>query len=275
MYDSRRSNQILAIVLFLSFGLHAAAWAGLSALPSVDRMIELFRIDEVALVAEELPPPPEPEPEPEAAPPPPEPEPEPERPPPVRRERPETPPPEAPPPDEPPPAAEEQIEDFSGETLTNDTPGAAWASAVGTGGPMDTPIGGPTGTVTGRHREGVPDGEIGGTGTGPPGPRLVAQRDLSQLPGAPSADRLNELVRRLYPAELRTLSIEGRAVVRLRIGADGSVSRVRVRSESHEGFGAACVQVMQEAGSWQHPLDRDGVPVATEVNFTCNFSLRI
>ncbi len=270
MYDSRRSNQILLGVLLVSLAAHVAAWIGLAALPTLDDMIAVLRIDEVALVQEPPPPAPPPEPEPEATPP----EPEEPPPPPVRRERPETPPPEAPP-EEPPPAAEEQIEDFSGETLTNDTPGASWSSAVGTGGPMDAPIGGPTGEVTGRRREGVPGGEIGATGTGPPGPRLVAMRDLSQMPAAPSRDRLTELIRLHYPRELRNLSIEGSARVRLRIGADGSVSRMRVRAESHEGFGAACVEVLEEAGAWAHPLDRDGNAVATEVSFDCNFSLRI
>lgn len=270
MYDSRKSNQVLLVVLVLSFGVHAGAWLGLASLPSLDQMVAVFRVEEVQLV-EEPPPPPPPtevvEEEPEAEPP------EPEPPPPVRRERPETPPPPDAPAD-PPPAAEEQIEDFTGETLTNDS-GETWASAVGSGAPMDAPIGGPTGVVTGRHREGTPGGEVGGTGTGPPGPRLVALNDLSQPPAAPARDRLIELIQRHYPRELRNLAIEGSARVRLRIGSDGSVSRVRMRSETHEGFGQACVHVIEEAGAWARPLDRDGNPVATEVSFDCNFSLRI
>lgn len=267
MYDARKSNQILIGVLLLSLAVHVGAWLGLASLPSIEEMVAVFRIEEVALVDQ---PPPEPPPEPEPEAPPPEPEP----PPPVRpRERPTTPPPEAPP-EEPPPAAEEQIEDFTGETLTNDS-GDSWASAVGSGAPMDTPIGGATGEVTGRHRAGTPGGEIGATGTGEPGPRMVALRDLSQPPAAPARDRLTELIRRYYPTELRNLSIEGSARVRLRIGADGSVSRVRVRNESHAGFGDACVTVLQEAGTWARPLDHDGNPVATEVSFECNFSLRL
>lgn len=268
MYDSRKSNQILLLVLALSVGVHEGVWYGLTRLPSIDEMIAVFSIEEVSLV-DEPPPPPVDEPEPEVVPP----EPEPPPPPPVHRERPETPPPEAPP-EEPPPPAEEQIEDFTGETLTNDT-GEAWVSAVGSGAPMDTPIGAPTGEVTGRHRSGVPGGEIGATGTGEPGPRLVAMGDLSQPPAAPSRDRLTELIRHHYPTELRNLSIEGSARVRLRIGADGAVSRIRMRTETHEGFGAACVQVLQEAGAWGRPTDRDGNAVATEVSFDCNFSLRI
>lgn len=271
MYDSRKSNQITLVVLTLSFGVHVVAWLGLASLPSVSEVLDVFQVQEVSLVEEPPPPPEEPEaPEaPEAAPPPPEEPP----PPPVRRERPDTPPP----PDavdQPPPAAEEQIEDFTGETLTNDT-GEAWQSAVGNGAAMDNPIGGPTGVVTGRHREGVPEGVIGGSPTAPPGPRLVALADLSSRPEAPAASRLNELVRRFYPTELRNLSIEGTARVRARIGIDGSVSRIRTRSESHAGFGEACIHVLEEAGAWGHPLDRDGNPVATEVSFDCNFSLRI
>jgi protein TonB len=271
MYDSRRANRNLVLVLVMSLSTHLLAWTALTLLPSTSEMLEMFRIDEVALIEETPPPPePEPEPEPEEAPPP-----EPEPPPPVRRERPQTPPPEeAPPPEEPPPAAEEQIEDFTGETLTNDT-GEAWASAVGSGAPMDAPIGGPTGVVTGRHRAGVEGGEIGATGTGPVGPRLVALQDLSSQPSAPARDRLAELIRRFYPRELRNLSIEGTAVVRVRIGADGRVSRIRTRSETHEGFGGACAHVLEEAGAWGHPQDRDGNAVATEVNFECRFDLSL
>jgi protein TonB len=269
MYDSRKADRILAVVLFLSIAVHAAAWLGLASLPTLDDMIAVLRIQEVALVEEHPPPEPEPEPVLEE-----EPEPEPEiPPPPVRRERPDVPPPPDLPPDEPPPAQEEQIEDFTGETLTNDT-GEAWASAVGNGQAMDAPIGGATGVVTGRHREGAPEGVVGGTGT-EPGAQLVALRDLSSPPSTPSHERLAELIRTLYPAELRRLAIEGSARVRLRIGADGRVSRVRMRTESHEGFGAACVHVLEEAGAWGQPRDRDGNTVATEVNFDCNFLLRL
>lgn len=276
MQDERKSQAILGVVFAMSASAHLAAWIGLGLLPSVSDTIAAITITDVALVEEEPPPEPPPPPEPEEEePPPPEPPPEPV----VRRERPtptEAPPPDAPPPpDEPPPAAEEQIEDFTGETLTNES-GEAWQSAVGTGAPMDAPIGAPTGVVTGRHRSGTEGGTIGGTGTGEPGPRLVAARDLSAPPGAPAQARLAELIQRFYPVELRRLAIEGTAVVRLRVSPDGAVSRVRVRSESHEGFGQACVQVLQEGGRWSPgPRDRDGNAVATEVNFECRFSVRL
>jgi protein TonB len=272
MYDERRSQAVLAIVIVASFAMHVAAYSGLGTL---DLRTLIQQIDTIAVeMVDEAPPPepelpPEPEPEPEVPPPPP---PEPV----VRRERPVVPPPEeeAPPP-EPPPAAEEQIEDFTGETLTNDQ-GEAWQSAVGSGAPMDAPIGAPTGVVTGRHVEGTEGGVVGGSPDVESGPRLVAVRDLSAPPGAPRTDRLASLIQRFYPAELRRLAVEGRATVRVRIGPDGNVSRLRVRSETEPGFGQACVDALTEAGRWDPgPRDQEGNPVSTEVNFECRFTVRI
>ncbi|MFO0685426.1 MAG: TonB family protein [Sandaracinus sp.] len=276
MYDSRQSQWILGVGFGLSLVLHVAAWLGLVSLPSSDDLAAMLHFETVAIIEEPPPPPPPPEPEPEVVEPEPEPEPE-VPPPPVRRERPTAPTEEPPPPDDtPPPAAEEQIEDFTGETLTNDSTDG-WQSAVGSGAPMDSPIGGPTGVVTGRRREGSPDGVVGGSGTGAvdPGPRMVGLRDLSAPPSLPARDHLVELVRQYYPGDLRRQSIEGRATVRLRVGPDGRVSRVRMRNESHEGFGQACVRVIQEAGAWGTPLDRDGSPVATQVDFECIFDLHL
>ncbi len=273
MYDERRSQTVLAIVVIASLFAHVLAWGGLGLLPPLEEMMQSFTVTAVDML-EDLPPP-EPLPE---LPPEPEPVPEPELPPEpvVRRERaPVQAPPEEAPPPEPPPAAEEQIEDFTGETLTNDE-GAAWQSAVGNGAPMDAPIGAPTGTRTGRHVVGTEGGAIGGSGTGDPGPRLVAVRDLSAPPGAPRTDRLASLIQRFYPSELRRLAVEGRATVRLRIGPDGNVSRLRVRSESEAGFGQACVDALTEAGRWDPgPRDQEGNAVSTEVNFECRFTVRL
>lgn len=275
MYDERRSRELLAIVIVASLAVHAAAWGGLGMLPPLEEMISEFTITSVEIVEEPPEPLPEPEPEPEL---PPEPEPPPPPPEPVvHRERPtprtEEPPPDVPPP-EPPPAAEEQIEEFTGETLTNDQ-GESWASAVGTGAPMDGPIGAPTGTVTGRHVEGREGGTVGGTGTGEPGTRLVAVRDLSVLPQPPPNTRIQELIQRFYPPDLRRLAVEGDARVRLRIGTDGRITRVRSTRETEPGFGDACVRALTEAGAWPAGgRDREGNPAATEVNFDCEFRVR-
>jgi TonB family protein len=166
---------------------------------------------------------------------------------------------------------EEAIADFSGITLTNDM-GGSWQSAVGDGSPMEGPIGQPGAHVTGRRREGTGDGIAGASGPpGPPsGPRVVAFADLSRRP-SPRGD-LNALLQRHYPARARQLGIEGHVVLRFRILPDGSVTRVRVRSESppDQGFAEACRRTI-ELAQWEPPLAVDGSAVATDVSFECEF----
>ena len=83
---------------------------------------------------------------------------------------------EAPPPAAEPPAAAETLADFTGQTLTNDGPGAGWSSATGNGQKMNGPLGRPGARVSHRVVEGTP----GGTGSGPP---VVGLGDLSRTPG--------------------------------------------------------------------------------------------
>ena len=283
MRESERSQLVLVAVIGVSFLLHVGAWGGLSMLPPLEHMLDALENATVDIVAIEEPPEPEPTPEPEPEtppepepPPPPEPPPEPrvarERPPPPPEETPpDTPPPPPDPFDEPPPQ-EEAIADFSGETLTNDGPG--WQSAVGSGAPMEAPIGQPGARVTGRRREGVERGTVGGTGepTAPEGPRVVALADLSRPPG-PRGD-LNALLERNYPARARQLGLEGEVVVRMHVGPNGRVSRVRVSRETpaEQGFAEACRQTVR-ASEWEPPLAQGGEPVTTEIVFTCRFRI--
>jgi TonB family protein len=163
----------------------------------------------------------------------------------------------------PPPAAE-TIADFSGTTLTNDGAGAGWASATGNGARMAGPIGRPGARVTGRHVETT------APVARPAPPAVVAVADLSRRPEAP---RLEDALERNYPAEARQNGLSGRAVVRARITAEGEVRDLLVQSESNTGFGRACRDTL--AGShWTPPLDRDGRPVATIINYTCRFEVR-
>jgi TonB family protein len=163
----------------------------------------------------------------------------------------------------PPPAAE-TIADFSGTTLTNDGSGAGWASAPGDGARMTGPIGRPGARVTGRHVEGAAPAPR------PAPPAVVAVADLSRRPEAP---RLEPALERNYPAEARQGGLSGRAVVRARITPAGEVRDIFVQSESNAGFGRACRDTL--AGShWTPPLDRDGHPVATIINYTCRFEVR-
>lgn len=163
----------------------------------------------------------------------------------------------------PPPVAE-TVADFSGTTLTNDGTGAAWASATGTGAPLAGPIGRPGARVTGRHVEG------GAPQVRPTSSDVVAVADLSRRPEAPS---LEDALARNYPSEARGGGQSGRAVVRARITAEGSVRDILVQSESAAGFGRACRDTLASS-RWTPPLDRDGRPVDTLINYTCRFEVR-
>lgn len=226
-----------------------------------------------------------PQPELEPEPPPPQeepaaPEPEPPAPEPVKvqprvvRER--APKPAADPPpatNDRPAAAEETIADFSGTTLTSEGQGG-WASAVGSGGAMDAPIGRPGAAVTGKAREGVAGGVVGGTGTGL---RVVGDADLARRPSMPSKDILNQALERNYPKVARQQGIDGSARIKLRVLGDGKLEPIRKDSESYPGFGDACMKAVREVAQAGHraqpPLDKQGQPVATEILFSCTFSV--
>jgi TonB family protein len=82
-----------------------------------------------------------------------------------------------------------------------------------------------------------------------------------------------ELVRRHYPREYQARGVEGRAVVGMRVNPDGTLTRIRVVEESEPGFGAACVQALEESsGQWPTPVSRDGRDVPIDLRFTCTFS---
>jgi TonB family protein len=161
-----------------------------------------------------------------------------------------------------PPAAAEAAADFTGQTLTNDGPGEGWSSATGNGQKMNGPVGRPGARVT--HR--VVDGTPGGTGSGPP---VVGLGDLSRVPVAPD---LSDKLAAAYPPDARAKGVEGKAVVRARITPDGRVRDLAVVSETGPGFGAAC-QTTLRGSEWNAPLDRDGRPVSTVINYTCRFNV--
>ena len=161
-----------------------------------------------------------------------------------------------------PPAAAETLADFTGQTLTNDGQGAGWSSATGNGQKMAGPVGRPGARVT--HR--VVDGTPGGTGSGPP---VVGLGDLSRIPVAP--DLANKLSA-AYPPDARARGVEGKAVVKARITPDGQVRDLAVVSQTAPGFGAAC-QATLRGSVWTPPLDRQGHPVSTVINYTCRFDV--
>ncbi len=150
------------------------------------------------------------------------------------------------------PVAQEPV-DLSGTTLSND--GGSWSTPTGNGEVAREPIVAPAAPrqPTGRRA----------------GDRVVAVGDLSRPPKAPDLDAA--LVAN-YPAEARRAGRTGKAVVRARIQPDGSVGMIRIVSETDAGFGTACKRTLT-GSRWQAPLDAQRTAVATDINYTCTFSV--
>jgi protein TonB len=75
-----------------------------------------------------------------------------------------------------------------------------------------------------------------------------------------------------YPAGLLSKNIEGKAVLKILIGADGLVRQANVVSSTHEDFGIAAVD--QALKSWRFkPATRDGKPVEDWQTITIRFNI--
>lgn len=174
--------------------------------------------------------------------------------------------------DESEPSADEAV-DLTGVTLTG-TGDEGWASLTGDGRAMTGPLGkiGSSRAKQGKARRRAGRGRrvAQPVRASQPQPSVVRAADLSRPPRAPN---LNAVLRDHYPQDARLAGISGTAVVRARIEPDGRVSRVRVISESHAGFGAACSATLQ-GSKWSAPEDRDGKSVATEITYTCTFRVQ-
>jgi outer membrane biosynthesis protein TonB len=261
VHERRRAPWFSWVSVLLSAGVHMSTFAALGSVriePPPPRAKEVeFTIAEV----EPAPPEPVAEPEPEKAP-----EPEPE---PVKALKPKVAPPKPVATDDkpqPPPPAEETLADFSGTTLTSEGVGG-WASAVGNNASMNGPIGKPNALVTGRDRSGVEGGAVGGNSL-----RVVGEDQLSRRPKMPNSDLINAALERYYPKSAKEQGIEGIARVKLRIMPNGSVQALATISESYAGFAEACKRAARET-AWAPGLDDKGQPVATDVPFSCEFTL--
>lgn len=259
--EARLSTILLAVLLVLSAIGHGLLYVALGLLPPLE---ELLAEDAVEVQVVEV----EPEPEPEELEEVEEPEPEPVEPEPqiVRRVVVD----EAPPPEpEPPPPQEETIEEFQGVTLTNEGEGESWATNVGNGAEIVAPSGRPNAVVTGRNRTGTPTGTPGGTGE-----NFVAASDLSREPRIPDIGHLAELLEHNYPQQARQLQIEGFAVVRVQVFADGRINPgAAVRESGFEGFAEACRRALRAGGRWEPAVDRQGRQVPTVTTFRCTFTV--
>jgi TonB family protein len=171
--------------------------------------------------------------------------------------------------EKPPAAAPETPVAFDNIVLTNegDEP-ASWAMDPGSGKSREGLIGRPDAVVTGRSKDGIIGGIIGGTGVGV----VVDVGDLSRQPIPPS---LKKKLEKLYPKKARQEGVEGAANARLYIGPDGRPAKIRILTEDPIGyqFGDACKRALQNE-RWKPPLDKDGKPVTTRVTFRCGFEIR-
>jgi len=174
----------------------------------------------------------------------------------------------------PPPEAAPELVDLSGVTLTDDGPGAGWASAVGDGSSLDAPLRSPR-RNTSPPRAATspalkPANLTHAAPPRPPPPPLVAVADLARRPSPPALDGL---LQANYPLAARHRGEAGQALVIARIEADGVVRSARIASATMAEFGVACQRTV--VGSrWEPPRDRQGRSVATEVSYTCRFEVR-
>jgi TonB family protein len=170
--------------------------------------------------------------------------------------------------DEPPAAAPETPVAFDNVVLTNEGDEGSWAVDPGSGKSREGPIGRPDAVVTGRSRNGIIGGAIGGTGIGV----VVDVGDLSRRPIPPP---LKTKLEKLYPNKARQEGVEGKVDVRLYIGPDGAPAKIRVLSEDpvEYKFGDACKKALENE-KWKPGIDKDGKPVTTRVTFRCGFEIR-
>jgi protein TonB len=158
---------------------------------------------------------------------------------------------------------------MTGRTLTDPSEGdKAWSSLTGNGEAMQGPlIANPAGSPTGKSITVVAPP---GPPAPPPGPRFVALKDLARAPRAPNLD---DALEKNFPTRARNQGISGSAALRAQVLPDGRIGAVTRMSESSAGFAEACERTLR-GSRWSPPLDRGGLPVATEITYTCRFDVR-
>lgn len=102
-------------------------------------------------------------------------------------------------------------------------------------------------------------------------PTLTPLSDLSKKPVAP---QLDAALAHHYPAALRAQGVEGQALLRVVLTKDGRVAETRAVSESHPGFATACTKALQ-GSRWGAPIDKQGNPTRTELQYRCRFQINL
>lgn len=246
-------------LLAMSTSAHLITFTALGLIPGPAAVLAMHE-SEFEVVEPVKPPDPEPvkPPEPEKEPPPPEP---------VKAPRHAAAPAPTPPPasDTPPPAAAEEVADFTGVTLTADGSGSSWSTAVGSGGALKGPVGkiGPRPQAATSQAAKV----------AAPGPRVVAAASLARAIQPPGG--MDQILQRNYPRRAQAQGVEGKVVVRLHVLPSGRVGDITVVREFPSGweFASACRETIRQSPPFSPPLDRSGNPVATDINFNCDFEV--
>lgn len=256
--SSAGPGRILALAAFVSLGVHGLVWLGLgharvTASPSARPAASVVAF-QVQRSREPTPPrtAPKPRTEPPATPPAPKPRPV------AQSAAPKAPQPTS----EPTPAL-----DLTGVTLTAE--GGGFAMSAGSGERRDAPLRAVSAKTAGPS-PGAPTSAPRAPRPTTPPPAAAPLLPLADLSRRPSAPSLNAELERHYPADARAAGISGTATVRARIFPSGIAGGVRLVSETHPGFGAACVRTVS-GSHWSPPLDATGRAVATEITYRCRF----
>jgi len=108
-----------------------------------------------------------------------------------------------------------------------------------------------------------------------PGPKPVAEAPprMTGRTLTPRPPNLDAALERNYPKSARNQGIGGNAVLRAQVLPDGRIGAVRRSSETFAGFADACERTLRSA-HWSPPIDRAGLPVGTEITYTCRFDVR-
>lgn len=115
----------------------------------------------------------------------------------------------------------------------------------------------------------------GGVNAGKAGNGGLGTVPLGSLSRRPVPPDLNGALERNYPRQAKQEGVEGVASVRAVVSRDGSITNVKLVSETVRGyaFGEACRRTL--AGTrWSPPLDRQGRPVSTTITYRCEFRVR-
>lgn len=269
----RLGPALVLLLLLLSAAVHLGAWAGVHALGfmnlkpprKVDRPIEVAVVQ-----APEPPPPPPPEPEPEPPPPPPPPpKPKPKlvkpKPPPEAKLPP--PPKDAPPPppdmptDLPPPPNTEAPEPSKAPPVV--IPGISFSSTSTTGS---------FSVNTGNTLYGQQQGPAVDPKEVKPykAERYAPAYKLTEMPRVKYQPDFDEMTR-AYPEEARRNEIEGEVRARITIDDDGTVVKVVILKSPGYGLDGAAKKLLPKFRFY--PAKENGVPVATEIDYTFIFEL--